>query len=164
MSNGFPVISNSTATATTSSGSVACGAMCLRAELGFPANGRKSTVAGNGCMDSGPMRSKNCVCCRFLLIRLEAGPSSPAPVDNYLWTPGCWNWQGSGYAWQAGFWYEGPTQLGLDPQSLQLHPSGLYFRQWVLGLSRCKTEAGCMPPCIGEVDMPATEAATTIAR
>ena len=35
---------------------------------------------------------------------LEAGPSSPAPGSDYLWSPGNWVWQDSGYAWQAGYW------------------------------------------------------------
>ncbi len=35
---------------------------------------------------------------------IEAGPNSPAPGPDYLWTPGCWVWQPPGYAWQAGYW------------------------------------------------------------
>jgi hypothetical protein len=37
---------------------------------------------------------------------LEQGPSSPAPGDNYLWTPGCWRYDSGEYYWQPGFWYE----------------------------------------------------------
>ena len=37
---------------------------------------------------------------------LEQGPSSPAPGENYLWTPGCWRYANGKYYWQPGFWYE----------------------------------------------------------
>jgi hypothetical protein len=35
---------------------------------------------------------------------LEAGPSSPAPAPNNVWTQGCWVWQDTAYAWQPGYW------------------------------------------------------------
>jgi WXXGXW repeat (2 copies) len=35
---------------------------------------------------------------------LEAGPSVPAPGDDYVYQPGCWVYRESRYAWQAGFW------------------------------------------------------------
>ena len=35
---------------------------------------------------------------------LEAGPSSPAPRPDTLWTSGCWVWQDTRYAWQPGYW------------------------------------------------------------
>ena len=35
---------------------------------------------------------------------IEAGPSSPAPGPDHLWSPGCWVWRDPGYAWQAGYW------------------------------------------------------------
>ncbi|MBW3538801.1 MAG: YXWGXW repeat-containing protein [Planctomycetes bacterium] len=41
---------------------------------------------------------------------LEAGPSSPAPSEEYFWVPGCWIWQDVDYAWRPGYWtpaYEG---------------------------------------------------------
>jgi len=35
---------------------------------------------------------------------LEAGPSSPAPRPDTLWTSGSWVWQDTRYAWQPGYW------------------------------------------------------------
>jgi len=35
---------------------------------------------------------------------LEAGPSSPAPADNYFWVPGNWTYYDTGYRWRAGYW------------------------------------------------------------
>jgi hypothetical protein len=35
---------------------------------------------------------------------VEAGPSSPQPADNYVWSPGCWVWHETRYAWQPGYW------------------------------------------------------------
>jgi len=35
---------------------------------------------------------------------LEAGPSSPAPTDDYFWVPGCWLWHQGRYVWRAGYW------------------------------------------------------------
>ncbi len=35
---------------------------------------------------------------------LEAGPSSPAPTPDTMWSPGSWVWQQTRYDWQPGFW------------------------------------------------------------
>ncbi len=35
---------------------------------------------------------------------LEAGPSSPTPAPDNIWTPGCWVWQETRYDWQPGYW------------------------------------------------------------
>ncbi len=35
---------------------------------------------------------------------LEAGPSSPAPAPNNVWTSGSWVWQDTRYDWQPGYW------------------------------------------------------------
>lgn len=35
---------------------------------------------------------------------LEAGPSSPAPADNYFWVPGSWSYYETGYRWRTGYW------------------------------------------------------------
>jgi hypothetical protein len=35
---------------------------------------------------------------------LEAGPSSPAPADNYFWVPGNWTYYDTGYRWRGGYW------------------------------------------------------------
>lgn len=35
---------------------------------------------------------------------LEAGPTGPAPADNYFWIPGTWNYYDTGYRWRTGYW------------------------------------------------------------
>ncbi len=35
---------------------------------------------------------------------LEAGPSSPAPSDDYFWIPGTWTWGEYSYRWRPGSW------------------------------------------------------------
>lgn len=35
---------------------------------------------------------------------LEAGPTSPAPSDNYFWATGSWNYDDTSYRWQPGYW------------------------------------------------------------
>jgi hypothetical protein len=35
---------------------------------------------------------------------LEAGPSGPAPADDYFWIPGTWNYYDTGYRWRPGYW------------------------------------------------------------
>jgi len=36
---------------------------------------------------------------------VEAGPSVPAPAADYLYSPGCWLYSETRYAWRPGFWY-----------------------------------------------------------
>lgn len=36
----------------------------------------------------------------------------PCPADGYVWTPGYWGWNGSGYYWVAGVWVA-PPSVGL---------------------------------------------------
>jgi hypothetical protein len=35
---------------------------------------------------------------------LEAGPTGPAPGDNYFWATGSWTYYATGYRWQPGYW------------------------------------------------------------
>jgi hypothetical protein len=58
---------------------------------------------------------------------LEAGPSSPAPGDNYLWAPGNWAWQNNQYVWQAGYWYEGNANYVWVPNHYCYSPRGAIF-------------------------------------
>lgn len=60
-------------------------------------------------------------------VNLEQGPSSPAPGDNYLWTPGCWQWQGVSYAWQPGFWYVGQPDWVWIPNHYSYTPRGVVY-------------------------------------
>jgi len=58
---------------------------------------------------------------------LEQGPSSPAPADGHLWTPGCWQWQGSRYAWQSGFWYAAQPDWVWMPNHYCYTPKGAVY-------------------------------------
>src|SRR5580765_2073951 len=35
---------------------------------------------------------------------LEAGPSTPAPAEDYIYTPGSWVYTSSHYVWRPGMW------------------------------------------------------------
>jgi hypothetical protein len=58
---------------------------------------------------------------------LEAGPSSPAPGDNYLWAPGNWAWQNNEYVWQPGYWYEANDNYVWVPNHYTYTPRGSIF-------------------------------------
>ena len=60
-------------------------------------------------------------------VSLEAGPSSPAPGENYLWAPGNWSWQNGEYVWQAGFWYTGNPNWVWVPNYYSYTPRGYCF-------------------------------------
>lgn len=58
---------------------------------------------------------------------LEQGPSSPAPGDNYLWAPGCWQWHAGGYAWQTGYWYAARPDWVWIPSHYVYAPRGFVY-------------------------------------
>lgn len=60
-------------------------------------------------------------------VNLEAGPSSPAPGENFLWAPGNWAWQNGEYVWQAGFWYTGNPNWVWVPNYYSYTPRGYCF-------------------------------------
>jgi len=55
---------------------------------------------------------------------LETGPSSPAPGENYLWAPGCWQWHNTNYAWQPGYWYQANPNWVWVPAHYRFSPLG----------------------------------------
>lgn len=69
---------------------------------------------------------------------LEQGPSGPAPGNNYLWAPGCWQWHQSNYAWQPGFWYAAQPDWVWVPNHYSYTPRGaVYIRgYWDFPLAR----------------------------
>lgn len=58
---------------------------------------------------------------------LDAGPSSPAPGDNFFWIPGCWVWQNGAYAWRGGYWYAGQQNWVWVPDNYCYTPAGSIF-------------------------------------
>jgi hypothetical protein len=58
---------------------------------------------------------------------LEAGPTSPAPGDNYFWVPGTWIWQTGDYVWRPGYWYVGQQNWVWVPDHYCYTGGGAYF-------------------------------------
>lgn len=69
---------------------------------------------------------------------LERGPSSPAPGEDYFYTPGYWHYHDTGYRWQAGYWHPSYADwLWIPPRNCWT-PRGYVFTNgyWDRRLSR----------------------------
>ena len=60
---------------------------------------------------------------------LEAGPSSPAPGPDTIWTPGSWVWQQSRYDWQPGYWVAQQPDWVWSPAHYVWTPRGYVYVQ-----------------------------------
>lgn len=58
---------------------------------------------------------------------LEAGPYVPAPSVDFLWSPGCWIWFQTRYAWQPGYWALGRPDWDWIPAHYVWTPRGHVF-------------------------------------
>jgi hypothetical protein len=58
---------------------------------------------------------------------LEIGPSTPPPAADRLWTPGCWFWVGSRYAWRPGFWVTAHADWVWSPSHYAWTPRGYIY-------------------------------------
>jgi hypothetical protein len=58
---------------------------------------------------------------------LEAGPSSPAPSPDNLWTPGSWVWQQTRYDWQPGYWVMQQPDWVWSPAHYTWTPRGYIY-------------------------------------
>ena len=58
---------------------------------------------------------------------LEAGPSSPPPAPDTLWTSGSWVWQQSRYYWQPGYWVEQRPDWIWTPSHYTWTPRGYVY-------------------------------------
>jgi hypothetical protein len=58
---------------------------------------------------------------------LEVGPSSPPPVADRLWAPGCWFWIGSRYAWRPGYWVPAHADWVWSPAHYVWTPRGYIY-------------------------------------
>lgn len=58
---------------------------------------------------------------------LEAGPSSPAPQPDTLWSPGSWIWQQTRYDWQPGYWVAQQPDWVWAPAHYTWTPRGYVF-------------------------------------
>jgi hypothetical protein len=60
---------------------------------------------------------------------LEAGPTSPAPGDDYFYVPGTWQYYETGYRWQPGYWHVAYTDWMWVPARWCWTPRGVVFLQ-----------------------------------
>jgi hypothetical protein len=58
---------------------------------------------------------------------VEAGPNIAAPSVDYGWTPGCWIWYQSRYAWRPGYWALGRADWDWTPAHYVWTPRGYIF-------------------------------------
>ncbi len=58
---------------------------------------------------------------------LEAGPSSPAPGPDGVWSSGCWVWQQSRYDWQPGYWVVQQPDWVWSPARYTWTPQGYVY-------------------------------------
>jgi len=58
---------------------------------------------------------------------LDAGPSAPAPSEDWIWVPGCWIWATGNYAWQPGYWVEPRPEWIWIPSHYVWTPLGCVF-------------------------------------
>jgi WXXGXW repeat (2 copies) len=58
---------------------------------------------------------------------LEAGPNTPQPGPNVVWTPGYWFWQGTQYVWRPGYWSAVNPNWIWVPAHYVWSPSGYLF-------------------------------------
>lgn len=58
---------------------------------------------------------------------VDVGPSSPAPDQDYTWSPGIWIWHESRYAWRPGFWVRQRPDWLWTPAHYVWAPSGYVF-------------------------------------
>ena len=58
---------------------------------------------------------------------LETGPSTAAPSESMIYTPGCWVWRESRYFWRPGFWVGFRAGWVWSPAHYIWTPSGCIF-------------------------------------
>jgi hypothetical protein len=58
---------------------------------------------------------------------VEAGPSTAAPGDTYIWVPGCWVWTQNHYAWRPGHWIADQQGWVWCPAEYYWTPGGYVF-------------------------------------
>jgi hypothetical protein len=58
---------------------------------------------------------------------VEAGPSTQASGDTYIWVPGCWTWAQNRYAWRPGYWIEDRQGWVWCPAEYYWTPGGFVF-------------------------------------
>lgn len=58
---------------------------------------------------------------------LDLGPAGQAPSVDHFWVPGCWLWNGPGYAWRPGYWSVGHHNWVWVPHRFIWTPRGYLF-------------------------------------
>jgi hypothetical protein len=60
-------------------------------------------------------------------LSLEAGPNTPRPDGDSVWTAGCWYWHESRYVWRPGCWVAGHADWVPVPPHYVYTPRGCLF-------------------------------------
>ena len=58
---------------------------------------------------------------------VENGPTSPSPGPNFFWIQGHWQWAGTQYAWQPGYWAACQPDWIFVPASYYWSPRGWVY-------------------------------------
>jgi len=58
---------------------------------------------------------------------IDNGPSAPAPDPSYIYSPGVWVYQTTGYAWRPGFWIAPRAEWVWIPAHYVWTPAGVVF-------------------------------------
>jgi hypothetical protein len=58
---------------------------------------------------------------------IESGPSTPAPADDYVYTPGTWVYTSSRYVWRPGMWVMHRPNWVWIPAHYRWTPAGFVF-------------------------------------
>jgi hypothetical protein len=58
---------------------------------------------------------------------IDAGPNTPAPSANAVWSPGCWYWREARYVWRPGFWLPYQPDWVWVPAHYVWTPQGMVF-------------------------------------
>jgi hypothetical protein len=68
----------------------------------------------------------------------ENGPSTPSPIENAFYVPGCWSYQDARYTWQPGYWAEPHPGYVWIPSYYTPTPLGSLYvpGYWDLSLDR----------------------------
>ena len=128
MSSGSPATGAGTRTAETTCGSAASGGDLPSGRQWVP--GYWNPVQGGSQWVSGfwsPTDQEQLTYLPQAPASLDAGPNTPPPSANSVWSPGCWYWQEARYVWRPGFWVPYQADWVWVPAHYAWSPQGCVF-------------------------------------